>query len=156
MRAPDRLDAGLGHAEVLHLALLNQVLDRARHVFDRHGRIDAMLIVEIHDVGLEAFQRAVNALLDHLGTAVLRLDRKSTRLNSSHSSISYAVFCLKKKLPMEKLGFASAEVSTKKAWVQREAPTFGIEKYRRRIDVFANAVELLAIEDTVESPEEVK
>src|SRR5689334_24133335 len=29
---------------------------------------------------------------------VLRLaDRKSTRLNSSHSSISYAVFCLKKK-----------------------------------------------------------
>src|SRR6267143_5522468 len=27
----------------------------------------------------------------------LRPDRKSTRLNSSHSSISYAVFCLKKK-----------------------------------------------------------
>src|SRR5438309_3153694 len=26
-------------------------------------------------------------------------DRKSTRLNSSHSSISYAVFCLKKKKP---------------------------------------------------------
>src|SRR6267143_1288650 len=30
------------------------------------------------------------------GDARLR-DRKSTRLNSSHSSISYAVFCLKKK-----------------------------------------------------------
>src|SRR5689334_23954017 len=29
--------------------------------------------------------------------AVKFLDRKSTRLNSSHSSISYAVFCLKKK-----------------------------------------------------------
>src|SRR5690242_21828463 len=29
--------------------------------------------------------------------AVLGLDRKSTRLNSSHMSISYAVFCLKKK-----------------------------------------------------------
>src|SRR2546430_13547751 len=28
---------------------------------------------------------------------VLRIDRKSTRLNSSHSQISYAVFCLKKK-----------------------------------------------------------
>src|SRR5699024_11598612 len=27
-----------------------------------------------------------------------RLDRKSTRLNSSHVSISYAVFCLKKKI----------------------------------------------------------
>src|SRR2546430_10357853 len=30
------------------------------------------------------------------GTAT-SLDRKSTRLNSSHSQISYAVFCLKKK-----------------------------------------------------------
>src|SRR2546430_9495543 len=29
--------------------------------------------------------------------ATPRLDRKSTRLNSSHSQISYAVFCLKKK-----------------------------------------------------------
>src|SRR5689334_24460729 len=27
-----------------------------------------------------------------------RKDRKSTRLNSSHSSISYAVFCLKKRI----------------------------------------------------------
>src|SRR5689334_24208075 len=31
------------------------------------------------------------------GSASTRKDRKSTRLNSSHSSISYAVFCLKKK-----------------------------------------------------------
>src|SRR3712207_7502166 len=28
----------------------------------------------------------------------LHLDRKSTRLNSSHANISYVVFCLKKKL----------------------------------------------------------
>src|SRR3712207_8095132 len=39
---------------------------------------------------------------NHSGTAVPRvgaalLDRKSTRLNSSHANISYAVFCLKKK-----------------------------------------------------------
>src|SRR2546430_10093283 len=31
------------------------------------------------------------------GRLVERKDRKSTRLNSSHSQISYAVFCLKKK-----------------------------------------------------------
>src|SRR2546430_10928765 len=31
------------------------------------------------------------------GHAPARRDRKSTRLNSSHSQISYAVFCLKKK-----------------------------------------------------------
>src|SRR2546427_1817735 len=30
-----------------------------------------------------------------------RIDRKSTRLNSSHSQISYAVFCLKKKKTMK-------------------------------------------------------
>src|SRR2546427_92535 len=35
---------------------------------------------------------ALSALLDHA-----EADRKSTRLNSSHSQISYAVFCLKKK-----------------------------------------------------------
>src|SRR5438270_10962572 len=31
---------------------------------------------------------------------VVEVDRKSTRLNSSHSQISYAVFCLKKKRKM--------------------------------------------------------
>src|SRR2546430_11385118 len=38
-------------------------------------------------------RRGVSGLLDQLP----RGDRKSTRLNSSHSQISYAVFCLKKK-----------------------------------------------------------
>src|SRR2546430_5555445 len=32
-----------------------------------------------------------------VGAPLLSQDRKSTRLNSSHSQISYAVFCLKKK-----------------------------------------------------------
>src|SRR5438270_9776869 len=35
----------------------------------------------------------------------LVLDRKSTRLNSSHSQISYAVFCLKKKKKTKKFPF---------------------------------------------------
>src|SRR5262245_46542379 len=35
------------------------------------------------------------------GTFALRSDRKSTRLNSSHLGISYAVFCLKKKKTKE-------------------------------------------------------
>src|SRR3712207_8463977 len=34
----------------------------------------------------------------------LALDRKSTRLNSSHANISYAVFCLKKKNVYQYLG----------------------------------------------------
>src|SRR5689334_24619430 len=56
----------------------------------------------------EATAMYVQKQLASLGVRVTRLarglpvggdleDRKSTRLNSSHSSISYAVFCLKKK-----------------------------------------------------------
>src|SRR5947208_6364404 len=40
---------------------------------------------------------AVAFTLLGIGALVVGLDRKSTRLNSSHQIISYAVFCLKKK-----------------------------------------------------------
>src|SRR3712207_8134854 len=39
--------------------------------------------------------QALLAVLAPLG--IKEIDRKSTRLNSSHANISYAVFCLKKK-----------------------------------------------------------
>src|SRR5438445_8870438 len=60
-------------------------------------------------VGQRAFDRLPDPLLRNLGADVEHafdavkvraegvLDRKSTRLNSSHANISYAVFCLKKK-----------------------------------------------------------
>src|SRR5690348_17784176 len=41
----------------------------------------------------------------HFDTHAPREDRKSTRLNSSHPSISYAVFCLKKKTKKRTLDF---------------------------------------------------
>src|SRR5256885_2746930 len=44
----------------------------------------------------DAWKIEVNAPLLTQGN-ILALDRKSTRLNSSHLVISYAVFCLKKK-----------------------------------------------------------
>src|SRR5699024_12703525 len=40
---------------------------------------------------------ATYGMSDRIGTVSFESDRKSTRLNSSHVSISYAVFCLKKK-----------------------------------------------------------
>src|SRR3712207_9422094 len=46
----------------------------------------------LHPGAAEAVDREGRHLLRDL-----RLDRKSTRLNSSHANISYAVFCLKKK-----------------------------------------------------------
>src|SRR2546430_10750462 len=57
--------------------------DHAFDVGNRHGHVKQML--------LGMFERDV--VLNGGFTA----DRKSTRLNSSHSQISYAVFCLKKK-----------------------------------------------------------
>src|SRR5438309_8555117 len=49
------------------------------------------LFLRFHREGL-----AVRAVAQN-PDAAQAIDRKSTRLNSSHSSISYAVFCLKKK-----------------------------------------------------------
>src|SRR5436305_9148634 len=53
-------------------------------------------------------------LLRQLGDRVggdPRLDRKSTRLNSSHVRISYAVFCLKKKTKLYRKVLFSAKTS---------------------------------------------
>src|SRR2546422_2593036 len=46
------------------------------------------------DAAVDAAVRAAARTLEGLGAEI---DRKSTRLNSSHGYISYAVFCLKKK-----------------------------------------------------------
>src|SRR3712207_6880821 len=39
---------------------------------------------------------AIRLFRERFGGVEIELDRKSTRLNSSHANISYAVFCLKK------------------------------------------------------------
>src|SRR5690348_18023625 len=51
----------------------------------------------IEEEGLIERSRKMGALLLQGLKGVADQDRKSTRLNSSHPSISYAVFCLKKK-----------------------------------------------------------
>src|SRR2546430_11550269 len=56
--------------------------------------VDRALVLGGGGAGLEAGEGApVEGVVVEVGD----LDRKSTRLNSSHSQISYAVFCLKKK-----------------------------------------------------------
>src|SRR4051812_24379300 len=47
--------------------------------------------------GQQSHQLADPCIVRRRSSRPRRLDRKSTRLNSSHMSISYAVFCLKKK-----------------------------------------------------------
>src|SRR2546427_9208265 len=68
-----------------------------RSLADQHhgrGALGAAVVVQFDEA-----QR----LLRSLGHGHESADRKSTRLNSSHSQISYAVFCLKKKKEAEQL-----------------------------------------------------
>ena len=70
VRATDRLHARFRKAKVLDLALLNQVLHRSGDIFDRHVGIDAVLIEEVNDVGLEPLQRGFGNFLDVFRPAV--------------------------------------------------------------------------------------
>src|SRR5437588_7977110 len=54
------------------------------------------------DDRLRLHMAVVALCVQDVGDAGRGLDRKSTRLNSSHTVISYAVFCLKKKKKKKK------------------------------------------------------
>src|SRR5205085_12160496 len=76
-----RLAHALGDA-TMDLPLDERVVEHPPAIVDRG------IAAEAHDAGLR---------VDNCGRVLDHTDRKSTRLNSSHSQISYAVFCLKKK-----------------------------------------------------------
>src|SRR6266704_6040726 len=63
---------------------------------------DALPIYPV--IALDRWDCTIPAYLNELQD-VIKADRKSTRLNSSHVSISYAVFCLKKKKNTTNLNF---------------------------------------------------
>src|SRR3712207_8401567 len=54
-------------------------------------------VMQIKDYGVAPYLVLATARGQVKKTRLTDLDRKSTRLNSSHANISYAVFCLKKK-----------------------------------------------------------
>src|SRR2546427_9598874 len=64
-------------------------------LFRSQGGISRLLLALIAAGGLAELFEAALDVEDIIHD--LERDRKSTRLNSSHSQISYAVFCLKKK-----------------------------------------------------------
>src|SRR2546430_10151432 len=74
------LTVGVG-LQVEQLRLQQDLVEQLLHVSPRLG-------------GDRRGERGAPELLEH--HPVRQQDRKSTRLNSSHSQISYAVFCLKK------------------------------------------------------------
>src|SRR5688572_32046677 len=62
------------------------------HLHADEGQHQAQAVVQEVELVHQAVQHEVEGAQAEHG------DRKSTRLNSSHSQISYAVFCLKKKI----------------------------------------------------------
>src|SRR2546427_5326546 len=77
-RRPRRRDSEAEDlAGVQDVLRIQRLLDGAHHL---HRAVAGFLAQEVHQAGAGSEE-----------------DRKSTRLNSSHSQISYAVFCLKKK-----------------------------------------------------------
>src|SRR5256886_10018069 len=71
------------HVKLADLYSQNNQTAEALKEYDRVGRM--LLKRGMLDEAGQVFKKA------------LKIDRKSTRLNSSHSQISYAVFCLEKK-----------------------------------------------------------
>ncbi len=70
MGAADVGDAGLGKAEEQRLALPNEIADGSGDIFDRHGRIDPVLVEEIDPVGPQPPQRAFDRIADRFRPAV--------------------------------------------------------------------------------------
>src|SRR2546430_11466751 len=82
--------------------------------------VDTMLELRVAPTRKAAawFDEQLKGLRANLEDAQAKLDRKSTRLNSSHSQISYAVFCLKKKTNQPPRSRTLQEIQT------RSSPSF--------------------------------
>src|SRR2546428_5969709 len=101
MRGGNRPDARSGLIELVQIrgARLHRIERAAQHPDDE---IEAAVAVQVAGRGRVVAARLErrswwkwNPVAVEIGMAAR--DRKSTRLNSSHDQISYAVFCLKKK-----------------------------------------------------------
>src|SRR2546422_8474644 len=78
-------------------AKLREILDEATHKWGaKVSRVELKDINPPRDIR-DAMEKQMRAERDRRASASPSRDRKSTRLNSSHGYISYAVFCLKKK-----------------------------------------------------------
>src|SRR5690625_720827 len=88
-----RLAGGIYTYMPLGLKIIRKIEQIVREEMDRAGAIELLMpFVQPAELWQETER------WQEFGPELLRIkDRKSTRLNSSHVAISYAVFCLKKK-----------------------------------------------------------
>src|SRR2546430_12787455 len=103
------------------------------HLADRRARDDDLLASVIHR--FEHDLRLRQAVDDDRGRARVDVgDRKSTRLNSSHSQISYAVFCLKKKRYSATVTSSTQSASSKPTYnISVCTARFSSQSYKRII-----------------------
>src|SRR5437870_6671541 len=105
VRAPHLRDVAVRAGDAVDLPLVEALVDelRVRRVHERLVVHDARVGLVLGDAGGdEAEVRDVEGAVARPLSRLTRrsrdhVDRKSTRLNSCHVAISYAVFCLKKK-----------------------------------------------------------
>src|SRR2546430_671769 len=109
LRKPDRAAIRQrAEASVEMIKALVHQFDRNHEVVQQLGQEQVRLDVRAKPVTAKqnltakepiafAFKNELGWQLHHFEPVLGKPDRKSTRLNSSHSQISYAVFCLKKK-----------------------------------------------------------
>src|SRR5690349_22292662 len=79
-------------------------------------------LVSARVVLLVTTPRIAPGLLTREAWRTLEQDRKSTRLNSSHVEISYAVFCLKKKKIKQQVRFLWSHYNSEHLHVRRLPP----------------------------------
>src|SRR5690625_1316430 len=74
-----------------------QMAKEHEYVFQDEAKVIITAGRLVNDKDHETLINAFSKVQEEINTRLVILDRKSTRLNSSHVAISYAVFCLKKK-----------------------------------------------------------
>src|SRR5262249_59574890 len=76
-RGPQRIDQLPGRhvaaADVAHLALVDEIVERAQRLLDRSERVDEVILVEIDPVGLEPFQARLDRAHDVAARTALEL-----------------------------------------------------------------------------------
>src|SRR2546422_7713826 len=88
-----------------------------------YGRLNTGLVTaNDHQHNLNGWNAQVAANLNHwLGLVFDYRDRKSTRLNSSHGYISYAVFCLKKKTTNSMMAGSASTTAACRSYIRTTA-----------------------------------